>query len=304
MNSLRSKYFVVGLVMWVTILILFFGMIFLNDSNPGETKHKYHLMFNDVSTLGLGDPVKVNGVKVGKVTELQLLVEERRVRVNIEVVDSVKIPKNSTIKIQNIGLLGERQIGIVMGDDPAVLQPGDQVEGQLDAGISEAMAFAGEVFDSTRTLLATVRNVVDSTIGTEQFKTSFHNIVNNAEALENKLAKMLNETDPVLSSSLRNLKQASIKVNEMIDENRAPVQTLLTQSNTLTTDAQKVMLSADSITARLMNITARLEASDNTAGALLNDKEFYTDISGTLNAADSLFRVIIQDGLDVNVDIF
>lgn len=304
MNSLRSKYFVVGLVMWVTLLILFFGMIFLNDSNTGDTKVSYKLMFNDVSTLGLGDPVKVNGVKVGKVTDLELLVKERRVRVNIEVIDTVQIPQNSSIKIQNIGLLGERQIGIVMGDAQEVLKPGDVVEGQLDAGISEAMAFAGEVFDSTRTLLATVRTVVDSTIGTAQFQTSFHNIINNAEALENKLAKMLNETDPVLSSSLRNLKQASVKVNDMIDENRAPVQNLLTQSNNLTADAQKVMVSADSITQRLMLITARLEASDNTAGALLNDKEFYEDISGTLNAADSLFRVIINDGLDVNVDIF
>lgn len=304
MNSLRSKYFIVGLVMWVTILILFFGMIFLNDSSPGETRVSYKLMFNDVSTLGLGDPVKVNGVKVGKVTELELLVKKRRVRVGIEVVDSVPIPSNSIIKIQNIGLLGERQIGIVMGNSQDLIQPGQEVEGQLDAGISEAMAFAGEVFDSTRTLLATVKTVVDSTIGTKRFKTSFHNIITNAEVLENKLAKMLNETDPVLSASLNNLKTASLKVNEMIDENREPVKNLLNQSNTLTSEAQKVMVSADSITARLMVITARLESSDNTAGALLNDKEFFRDISGTMGAADSLFRVIIDDGLDVNVDLF
>ena len=304
MNSSKSKYFVVGLVLWVSIFILVFGMYFLNGKKPGETTVDYQIIFDNVSTLTKGDPVKVNGVKVGKVTDLQLQTKQRQVQVTIQVLDSIEIPLNSTIKIQNIGLLGERQVGILMGDSPKNIQPGSVVSGQLDAGISEAMAYAGEVFDSTRTLLSTVRSVVDSTIGTEKFKRSFHNIIDNAEALENKLAKMLDETDPILSASLNNLKLASEKVNTMLDENKEPVQDLLAKSNALTVDAAKVMLSADSITAKLMVITSRLEKSDNTAGALLNDKEFYNDISGTLNAADSLFRVIITDGLDVNVDIF
>ena len=55
-------YLAVGLVVLLAIIILIFGLFFLNDKDPREVFDTYYLRFPQVSTLTLDDPVKINGV--------------------------------------------------------------------------------------------------------------------------------------------------------------------------------------------------------------------------------------------------
>ena len=54
----------------------------------------------------------------------------------------------------------------------------------------------------------------------------------------------------------------------------------------------------------LLVLTDKLQSKDNTLGALLNDRKLHDELSTTVESADSLFRTILQDGLDVNIDFF
>ena len=271
MDSNKTRYIVVGGVLWAALIILIGGMLFLNERDPRQRTATYYAMFDQVSSLGSGDPVRVNGVKVGKIGRVGLA--DRRVRVELEVLDSVKIPANSEVRVQNVGILGERQIGIRLGDSPEILKPGAVVDGSFDAGISEVMGAAGEIFDSTRVLLSEVRAVVDSTVGSESFRDGFRRIVSQAERLENRL-------------------------DGMIDEK------LLADAGALAVDAQALMARADELAGRLETMLARLESKDNTVGVLLNDDAFYKDLTRTMNSADSLLRSVLRDGLDLNIDFF
>jgi phospholipid/cholesterol/gamma-HCH transport system substrate-binding protein len=301
-ESTEMRYIIVGSVFFGALLILLFGIFYLNDKDPREELVGYTLMFDQVSTLSMGDPVKVNGVKVGKVNKIELA--GRQVEVGIEVREGVDIPVDSDIRVQNIGLLGERQIGIQLGKGSKVLAIGDTLTGVCDAGISEAMAGAGEVFDSSKVLLKTVRDIVDSTIAREQFTESFRNIVDNTVLLQSQVDDLLKKTDPMLSASLSNLKQASVKVNTLLDRNTPALDRIVTDVEGLTKDARRLVGVVDSVTIRLSSITKRLNSTENTAGALLNDKEFYVELRNTVTTADSLLASILEDGLDVNIDLF
>ena len=301
-ESTEMRYIIVGSVFFGALLILLFGIFYLNDKDPREELVGYTLMFDQVSTLSMGDPVKVNGVKVGKVNKIELA--GRQVEVGIEVREGVDIPVDSDIRVQNIGLLGERQIGIQLGKGSKVLAIGDTLTGVCDAGISEAMAGAGEVFDSSKVLLKTVRDIVDSTIAREQFTESFRNIVDNTVLLQSQVDDLLKKTDPMLSASLSNLKQASVKVNTLLDRNTPALDRIVTDVEGLTKEARRLVGVVDSVTIRLSSITQRLNSTENTAGALLNDKEFYVELRNTVTTADSLLASILEDGLDVNIDLF
>ena len=119
MKKNSALYFSVGLVVLLAIVILVFGMFFLNEKDPRETFNTFYLRFTQVSTLVLDDPVKVNGVKMGKVEDISLA--GHRVVVRIRLRTDVKIPKDSEIRVQNIGIMGERQIGMILGDEEAYL---------------------------------------------------------------------------------------------------------------------------------------------------------------------------------------
>ena len=295
-------YLAVGLVVLLAIIILIFGLFFLNDKDPREVFDTYYLRFPQVSTLTLDDPVKINGVKLGKVEDIYL--SGHRVLVVVRIRNDVRIPVGSEIRVQNIGIMGERQIGIILCDSSENYSPNDTIDGQFDAGIAEALGLAGEIIDSTKTLITSVHQVMDSTIANPEFRTKFRTMMDKAENLEDRLAKMLKDTDPQIKSSLNNLNMATVKVNALLDTVKAPVSGLLADAGNLMQDAGGILVKLDSVTNRLTLLTSKLQSTDNTAGILLNDRTLHDDLVQTLHSADSLFQIIRQYGLDIIVDFF
>ncbi len=302
MKKNTGLYLAVGLVVLLAIIILIFGLFFLNDKDPREVFDSYYMRFPQVSTLTLDDPVKINGVKLGKVEDIHLA--GNRVLVAVRIRNDVKIPVGSEIRVQNIGIMGERQIGVILHDSASHYAPGDTIDGQFDAGIAEALGLAGEIIDSTKILITSVHRVMDSTIANPEFRTKFKTMMDKAENIEDKLSKMLNETDPQIRKSLENLNDATVKVNALLDTTSAPIGELLSGAGDLMKDASGVIGKLDSVTDRLTAITKKLQTRDNTAGILLNDRTLHDDLIQTLHSADSLFKIILQDGLDVNLDLF
>lgn len=302
MKKNTGLYLAVGLVVLLTIIVLIFGLFFLNDKDPREVFDTYYLRFPQVSTLTLDDPVKINGVKLGKVENIYL--SGNRVLVVVRIRNDVRIPIGSEIRVQNIGIMGERQVGIILNDSKDHYVPGDTLDGQFDAGIAEALGLAGEIIDSTKILLSSVHQVMDSTIANPEFRIKFRTMMDKAETLEDRLARMLADTDPQLKRSLSNLNEATVKVNALLDTASAPIGELLSDAGGLMKDAGGVIAKLDSVTDRLTAITAKLQSTDNTAGILLNDRALHDELVKTLHSADSLFQTILGDGLDVNIDLF
>lgn len=306
MKKYSALYFSVGLVVILALVILVFGIFFLNEKDPRETFNTYYLRFTQVSTLVLDDPVKVNGVKLGKVENIELA--GHRVVVTIRLRTDVKIPKDSEIRVQNIGIMGERQIGMILGDATEYYAPGDTVTGQFDAGIAEALGLAGEVCDSTKVLLESVKQALNQTIVNPEFQERFKTLLVKAEALEDRTMKLLNTTDPQIKKSLDGLNQVTVKVNELVDGVKPPIDNMFANTEKVMGNANNLMGELEGVTKHLdellNTVQTKLESKDNTAGILLNDRALHDDLVKTIHSADSLFRVILKDGLDVNVDIF
>ena len=295
-------YLIVGLVIVVAVVILIFGIFFLNDKDPRETFLTYYLRFSQVSTLAQDDAVKVNGVKLGKVNNIAL--HKNGVLVKVSVRNDVKIPVDSDIRVQNIGLLGERQIGMLLGDSTRYYSGGDTINGFFDAGIAEVMGMAGEVLDSAKIIMNIAHSMLDSTVATQDFRDRFKRILAKAEDLEDQASNLIQKADPALQGSLAGLSAATRKMNEILDENKEPLKSLVTDANGLLGNTNLLLGEADSAVQRVLTLTSKLESKNNTLGILLNDRKLHDDLSTTIHSADSLFRIIIRDGLDVNISFF
>ena len=302
MKKNSALYFSVGLVVLLAIVILVFGMFFLNEKDPRETFNTFYLRFTQVSTLVLDDPVKVNGVKMGKVEDISLA--GHRVVVRIRLRTDVKIPKDSEIRVQNIGIMGERQIGMILGDEEAYFAPGDTINGQFDAGIAEALGLAGEVCDSTKVLLESVKAALNGTIANPDFQERFRTLLTKAEKLEDRLMTMVNTTDPQLKKSLASLNDVMGKVDALVDGVKPPIDNLFASADKTIGHADALVSQLEGVTKHLDDLIAKVQSKDNTVGILLSDRKLHDDLVKTVHSADSLFRVILHDGLDVNVDIF
>ena len=125
-----------------------------------------------------------------------------------------------------------------------------------------------------------------------------------AENLEDRLMSLVNSTDPQLKKSLAGLNEVTIKVGELVDNVKPPMDNLFAGADKVMENANGLIADLEGVTKHLDELIARVQATDNTVGTLLNDKTLHDELVKTVHSADSLFRVILHDGLDVNVDFF
>jgi len=298
----RSQNITVGAFVLGAVAVLVFGLYFLKETVPGRAMEAYAAHFDQVSTLQTGDPVKVNGVKAGRVTAIEL--EGRGVRVDFEIERGVRLPKDSEVRIQNIGLMGERQLGIALGGGADFAEPGDSFQGVLDAGIAEAMGAAGEAIAEARLLILSLRTAVDSTVGRPEFAARVNGLLTSAEELAGRLDRLAADIDPQVRAGAKSFQSVGREAETFVKRQTPRLDSLTRDGAAAAAGARALAERGARAAQSLEEILAKLNAGKGTAGALLNDTTLHRDLSATLRSADSLFKEMRRQGLDVNVDLF
>lgn len=301
MNS-RFRNAMVGAFALGSLLLLMFGVYFLKETVPGRKMDVYYARFAQVSNLQEGDPVKVNGVAMGKITDVSL--EGNAVKVSFQVQHGLRIPVNSEVRIQNIGLMGERQLGIGLGNSPDIVPQGGMLEGSLDAGIAEAMGIAGEVFVEADSLVKELRTMVDSTVGRPEFAARVNRLLASTEDLTQRLSNLERDVDPQIREGVKTLNGLSREMNGFARAQEPKMEEILRNGGEASQQAKELAARGERVAAGLEEVLAKMNSKNGTLGALLNDTALHRDLRATLKSADSLFKRVNKKGLDVNVDLF
>ncbi len=293
---------VVGLFVVAAFGILLVGVYFLKETVPGQRTQTLPVLFEQVSTLQTGDPVKVNGVRMGRVSAIRLL--DRMVLAELRLEQGVAIPIDSDVRIQNIGLMGERQVGIHMGKSDRSATSQDTLRGRLDAGIAEALGVAGNVFVEAEDLVASLRSVVDSTVGRPEFSQAFNDLMAETRQLSRELDGFMSGVKPKVERSLDNVEVASLQVRRLMEEQNEPLRRIMLNSEEVSEKLKEVVHRGDNVAMELERLLRTVNSDSSTLGALIHDGAFYSELRSTLNSADSLFEQIRKKGLNVNLDLF
>lgn len=89
--------------------------------------------FNEVGALQKGDDVRIGGVKVGTVNDISLDAKSYRAKVDLSIMDSVKIPADSSARITSQGLMGGAYVGIDVGGEDDNIERGGNIIYTQDA---------------------------------------------------------------------------------------------------------------------------------------------------------------------------
>lgn len=100
-----------------TVFITFYLASIIGNLSPFKDVYSVNAVFSDATGLLNGDPVKIAGVTVGKVTGFQ--VERGQAIVTIEVEADVELPENVIADIKYRNLLGQRTINLVRPESPS-----------------------------------------------------------------------------------------------------------------------------------------------------------------------------------------
>ncbi|TMM54080.1 outer membrane lipid asymmetry maintenance protein MlaD [Sulfitobacter sabulilitoris] len=94
----------------------------------GSATYPLTASFRSIEGITVGSDVRLAGVKVGTVTDIELNIETYRASTTVAVQQDIAIPDDSAITVASEGLLGGNFIEIVPGGSPFFFEPGATIE--------------------------------------------------------------------------------------------------------------------------------------------------------------------------------
>lgn len=127
MSENTTEVIVGGVVLAVAIgFLVYAGKV--TGMSAGQDTYELRASFRSADGVGVGTDVRLAGVKVGRVTALQLDPATYRAGARFSVQKNIEVPDDSAIAISSEGLLGGNYVEILPGGSPFYLEPGAEVE--------------------------------------------------------------------------------------------------------------------------------------------------------------------------------
>lgn len=293
---------VVGASILIALLILICGVLWLKESLVAHKMVSYTAVFRNVGTLQLGDPVMVNGVTKGRVTNIYL--RGNQVATVLDVEKDVALNDSCYVTAQNIGLMGERGIGIQLKNGGAPLRPSKKndttfLRGEFDTGIAEVMGMAGTVLTEVQVLLVNVSSILNSTVGDTSFLKLFHTLVARLDTLTFVAEKLVRTNGPLIDNSMRNLSDASTQLKELLDKNSGHIDAIMANGESLTAYSITLMNKVDALTSSIREVVTGIEQGKGPLGMVVKDDQFAGDLKHTIADVDTLVREIKNDAVNI-----
>lgn len=165
----------VGLLFLLSILLVTAFAYYLGILNPFSNAYTLNVMYNYAGGLEEGSPVRVMGIKVGKVQKIEFAPnqktaqgEEVKLKVSIQVEKKAweSVRKDSKYFINLAGVIGEKFLEISPGSlTEPLLNDGDFVRGEdpprIDQLISQSYGLAGKMIELVNKNEGSVSNMID-----------------------------------------------------------------------------------------------------------------------------------------------
>jgi phospholipid/cholesterol/gamma-HCH transport system substrate-binding protein len=117
-------------VVGALVLLVAAGFLAYAIANSGRSTISGYTLFarfDHIDGLGVGNDVRLAGVKVGSINQEQIDPRTFQAVVGFTVRDDIKLPKDSAAIITSESLLGGKYLSLQPGGDETVLQPGQTV---------------------------------------------------------------------------------------------------------------------------------------------------------------------------------
>ena len=276
--------FKIGVFAVITILVAWWGIKWLGGQNVLITSSTYYAYYDDVSGLIPSSRIKLRGVEIGNVQDIEL--ENTTVRVEMLIEDKYieMIPSNSVAEIRSAGLMGGTEINIIQGDAKDFIVPDGTIKGVVKPDMIGSMADkAGELLNGLNTTVESVNSLLSTNSET------ITDLISNLEAMSSSVNSIVASAQSNIQGTLTNLNTFT----QTLSQNSSRIENMLSNLDQFSEDLAEAQFVAQlrSTLAELDAIVKSINEGDGTAGMLINDKALYD----SLNQASGNLAALLED---------
>lgn len=316
----RRDEILVGATILAALAVLVAAVIWLSEAQLGVAARIYTARFRNLGNLGVGDPVVLRGVRVGRIAEIRLA-EGNWVETEIQIYDEINLPANPAVIAASASLFGEWQAGIVDFDDPpsdptvreeleqAAAAGDDAWPGAALPDIGQLTAQAGRIASDIQTFSSRIETAFDEE-AVENLQSSIRDFGDMASEINefasdqtdvlSEATGNITETSDLVARAARNLQQTMSRIDSATSEGE--LDSIIQQVQTITSDLQAAATQFQELVAvfhanqssleRVItgadSLMTRLQEGSGTLGLLVGDSVLYMETASAIQELRAL----------------
>ena len=283
-----------GFVVIVTMIAFYTLFNFLKGKNLFTSGNTYYVVYSDVSGLAPSKPVTVNGLRVGRVDNIEIIDDARPIYfvATIKLERKIGFSKNTIAQIWEPGLMSGAEVRLLLDYKGNSAKSGDTLRGELKHSMLDEFS---NKLDPTQKKLDSLMVNLNSTIGDAHKLLDDENRENFKQILKNLDATLVS-----FNQTSKSLTQTSDNAGKLIEENREQLTKTLSVAQTTVEkfgqtadklnnlELEKIIANFEQVSAKLNQTLDEINSGKGTMGALLKDRELYDNLLKTTNSLDEL----------------
>lgn len=296
--------FKVGLLVIAATIGTIFMVAVLSDGPvwSGDDGYEVYAVFDDVTGLAKRSQVKMAGINIGYIEDIEL--QNGRARVDIKITDDIELyegieaqdgefKNGAVVSKTSAGFIGDYFLKITPGEEGPVLEDGDRIPNiktptdpgeilekfdEIAANIQEVTASLSAVFggeEGRKSLQEMLTNMEDMLATMNQFVQTnsgdIDRIVDNAETISEDVKVFAKTSTKTLEKMIQDAQTVVQEVKFIVGQSSGDVQAGL---GTLRGTLARLQSTLDSLNYSLQNvqdITDKVNEGEGTIGNLVND---------------------------------
>ena len=285
-ESLKQiKLFRVGFITFISFIIFFYGMRFLQSENFQKSTIGFKVVFKNSQGIDSGDEVRMLGKKIGFITATNINGENIVLDVSVSSLFKSSIPIDSRFEITSVDIMGGKHLTIYPGKDTnKFMLNGDTVAGKN----SEVVSLTQDIGDFARTL--------NNTIGTEQKNqiieaiSSINQFTQDLEYFMSSNVDLITEDEKKnLHIIISNFNLISEKFKIIMDEQSDNISTSIQNFSKFTEeDLPFISSKISTLSEKLEIIISNINNGEGSLAKLIADDDLYNNINNFFVNANDL----------------
>ncbi len=277
-REIKTAFLVIG-----GIALFIYGFSFLKGTSLLERDKTIYTIYNEVEGLVPGAKVTINGLSVGKISEIDFLPNSTKILITMKIRDELVFSTRSTALLYETGLIGGMAVAIKpVFDNKNKIISGDTLASEVKPGLTELI---NRQIEPLQAKISSMLSSADSLF------------IGVSSVLDNNTQLNLKSTLQNLSNTTQNLNEASSALIKILDDNQSYINTTFNNFSATSANLKSITdsISEANISAsmRELNETVRglnlivssIEKGKGTLGKIVNDESLYESL---IDASDEL----------------
>ena len=271
-----SKELVIGLTTFAAVICFIWGYNFLKGKNIFTQKRDYYAFYENVHGLEIGQPVTINGFKIGQVTNITFDYSFKGpLLVAFHISKPVDFTKDTKVRIYDMDIMGAKGLQVDLGNSKELASPGDTLAGDIQISLTEQVT----------------KQFVPIKAGTEKLVSVLDSTLRSITTLTNKASLLIEANHTNLTNALENIDTLA----SVFTSQREKITSILNNLNVFTkdlakADVEEAIVTLNKTMADLNSVIADVKSGNGSLGKLIQEDSLYSEMNESLGQLELLLQ--------------